>query len=102
MATKNPFGKTVKKENAYEVWVDARTDFQYLVLKKNQTPEKEALNPFASWEMATRSPYTFGSWELGAGYVKDVKPYARKLSVDEANAFLKKEFGEKAGLTIPA
>jgi len=68
---KNPFGKTRKVDNPYAVYRDDRMGFEYRVLKTNQTPEREKTNPYASWELATKSPHTFGSWEYGAGYIKD-------------------------------
>ena len=47
--------------------------FVFRVLKKYQRPDKEAENPFARWFVATKSPYTYGNWELGDGYVRDIK-----------------------------
>lgn len=100
MATKNPCGKSVKKENPYEVWTEGG-DFTWLVLKKYQTPEKEAINPNAAWFFATRGSGTHGSWELGDGYVRDMKRGGGyKLTTEQANTFLQKEFGAKAGLTV--
>jgi len=94
---KNPMGKTVKKENAYAVYRGG--GFDYLVLKTYQSAEKEDANPYARWFLATRSPYTYGSWELGDGYVRDVKRSAYRLLDTDADAFLKREFGDKAGIT---
>ena len=73
---KNICNKTRDKNHPYEIWMcDYHPLFdgpvQYRVLKKYQTPEKEAQNPYASWFCATRSPATFGTWELGDGYVND-------------------------------
>jgi hypothetical protein len=44
---KNPCGKMVKRENAYEVWQNYTGDWTWYVLKKYQTPEKEATNEYA-------------------------------------------------------
>lgn len=94
---KNPFGKTTKKENPYEVWQAG--DWTWLVLKKWQTPEKEKGNPYARWFCAVQSPMTYGDWDLGDTYVGEIKRYAFKLDENAANAFLKSVFGEKAGIT---
>lgn len=51
----------------------------YLVLKKNQTPEKEALNPYASWFVAAKSAATFGGWDMGDTYIRDIAGVARKV-----------------------
>lgn len=73
----NPCSKTRDVEEPYEIWEG--NGFEYRVLKKYQTPENEAKNPYARWFLATRSPYTFGSWEYGDGYVADVKRHAVKV-----------------------
>jgi len=68
---KNPFGKRVDIANAYATYVD-RFDFEYKVLKTYQRSDKERDNPGARWHVATKSPFTFGSYEYGDGYVKDI------------------------------
>ncbi len=70
---KNLCGKRRDVENPYEVWISHDGTWEYRVLKKYQSPEKEAQNPFARWHCAVKSPYTHGSWEYGDTYVKDVK-----------------------------
>jgi hypothetical protein len=82
MAEKNLCGKARTKDNPYEKWVDERSGFEYLVLKKYQAPSKEAANPNARWFLATKSPYTYGSYELGDGYAHDVIRSARLVEVD--------------------
>jgi len=75
--TKNPCSKTVKVENAYEIWEGG--GFTWHVLKKYQSPEKEAQNPYARWFCACKSPFTYGSYEYGDTYVKDVTNYAVRI-----------------------
>ena len=70
---KNPLGKTVKQDKPYLIYV--APGFEWRVLKAYQLREKEEQNPYARWFMATKGPGTFGSYELGDGYVKDVKQY---------------------------
>ena len=75
---KNLCGKTRKVNDPYEVWENGQ-GWTWHVLKKYQTPEKEALNPYARWFCAVKSPMTYGSWEYGDTYVKDVKGYAIRV-----------------------
>ena len=69
---KNQCGKTRPVEKPYEIWENPRSGFVFRVLKKYQRPDKEADNPYARWFVATKSPYTYGNWELGDGYVRDI------------------------------
>ena len=68
--SKNPCAKKVTPEQAYEVYSDG--EWTYFVLKKYQTPEKEAANPFARWHCLTTSPIT-PKGEYGDAYVSTVK-----------------------------
>jgi len=77
---KNECGKTRKVNEPYEVW--RAGDWEWRVLKKNQSPEKEAANPYASWFCAVKSPYTFGSYDMGDTYVSEVKGNAVKVEFD--------------------
>jgi hypothetical protein len=72
---KNKFGKTVKVDNPYAIYKNDRTNFEHRVLKTYQTKDKESKNEYARWYVASRSPYTYGSWEYGDIYVKDVVSY---------------------------
>ena len=84
MANTNPCGKTRKLEDPYEVW-NCRMEIgfdvlnvEYRVLKKYQSPKKEAENPFARWFTAAKSEATFGSWEYGDTYVRDIVSSGRR------------------------
>jgi hypothetical protein len=67
---KNKFGKTVKVDSPYAIYKNAK--------------EKESKNPYARWYVASRSPYTYGSWEYGDIYIKDVISYHELIaSTDE-------------------
>jgi hypothetical protein len=74
---KNECGKTRKIDNPYEVWVVG--DWEWRVLKKYQSPEKEKENPYARWFCAVKSPMTWGNWEYGDVYVKEVKENAERV-----------------------
>ncbi len=76
---KNPCARRVTPDAAYEVWRSNDGLFTTYVLKKYQTPEKEAQNPWAKWYCATSSPGTHGRLEYGDAYVATVKRDAHKL-----------------------
>ena len=71
---KNLCAKMRKVEDPYEVWVGfgPLDGWEWRVLKKYQTPDKECNNPYARWLCAVKSPMTYGSWEYGDTYIKDV------------------------------
>ena len=75
---KNKCGKTREVDNPYEVW--RAGDWEWRVLKKYQTPEKEKENKYARWLCAVKSPMTYGSWEYGDTYVSDIVGVASKVS----------------------
>ena len=72
MAANNPCAKTVTPETAYEVWQSYDGTWTYFVLKKYQSPEKEAQNPYARWYCLVKSPITRNG-EYGDVYVSTVK-----------------------------
>lgn len=79
--TDNACSKSRKVDDPYEIWIGyGKTEgWEWRVLKKYQTPEKEAENPYARWFCAVKSPFTYGSWEYGDTYIKDVVGYARMV-----------------------
>tara|TARA_R100000742_G_C4276716_1_gene97990 strand:+ start:1178 stop:1477 length:300 start_codon:yes stop_codon:yes gene_type:complete len=68
----NQFGKCRDVEEPYAVYIDVHKQFETRVLKTYQTREKEQDNSSARWFVAVKSPYTFGSWEYGDSYVRNV------------------------------
>lgn len=76
--TPNPCAKTRDKANPYEIWETLDGTWQWRVLKKYQTDDNK---PFARWLCAVRSPFTYGSFEMGDCYVKDVKTGNRKVNM---------------------
>jgi len=71
---KNLCAKTVKKENAYEVWTNG--SWTWYVLKKWQADDDK---PYARWFCLVVTPMTGESGDLGDVYVTDVKKYARRI-----------------------
>ena len=87
MAIKNPCGKRVKPHEAYEVWQVANHPeyggtWTWYVLKKYQTPEKEAANPHARWFCMVTSPYTSERGDWGDVYVREITSIAQKLTLN--------------------
>lgn len=94
--SKNLCGKTRPISNPYEIWqgIGSYENWTWKVLKKYQTPENEAKNPYARWFCAVSSPFTHGSFDMGDTYIKDITPHAkmikgeadlRKVMRDEVN-----------------
>lgn len=73
---KNTCGKMRPQDKPYEVW--RRGDWEWRVLKKYQTPEKEAANPYARWFCLVISPYC-PNGEMGDVYVRDIVSSATKV-----------------------
>jgi len=73
---KNPFLKERKVDNPYEIWKTPDGSWEWRVLKKWQVDDDK---PYARWFCAVKSPYTYGSWEYGDVYVKDIKQNAIKI-----------------------
>lgn len=76
--TKNLCAKTVKPENAYEIWQSFDGNWTWYVLKKWQTPEKETENEYARWYCLVKTPIV-PDGEYGDTYVKDIKSNARRI-----------------------
>lgn len=77
---KNECAKTRPVENPYEIWMTPDGQWEWRVLKKYQTPENEAKNPYARWYVAVKSPMTYGSYEYGDTYIQDIVSVAHKVS----------------------
>ena len=76
---KNECAKSRDVNDPYEVWENAQAGFTWHILKKYQRPDKEAENPHARWFVAAKSPYTYGSWEMGDTYVSEIKQYGVRV-----------------------
>ena len=79
----NPCAKTVMPQHAYEVWQVAHHPeyggtWTWYVLKKYQSPEREAKNPFARWLCFVTSPFV-PTGEYGDVYVQDITACAHTI-----------------------
>ena len=77
--SKNECAKTRKVEDPYEIWTHEMSGFEWRVLKKYQNAENEEKNEYARWFCAVKSPMTWGSWEYGDVYVKDIKEMGNRI-----------------------
>jgi len=75
---KNLCNKTVKKENAYEVWQTLDGQWTWYCLKKYQSEDVEAKNQYARWFCLVTSPI-MPEGELGDVYVRDIKKEAKRI-----------------------
>ena len=76
--TKNLCSKTVKRENAYEVWQSRDGSWTWYCLKKYQSPDGEAANEYARWFCDVVTPIC-PDGELGDVYVREIKQNAVKI-----------------------
>lgn len=83
----NECGKTRKVNNPYEIWISADARWEWRVLKKYQSPEKEADNTYARWFCAVKSPMTYDGYDMGDVYVNDIKANAYKLDDEDIGPF---------------
>jgi hypothetical protein len=72
MKTKNPYGKTVKRENAYAVYQDKINGWTWYVLKMYQGLEAAKKNPYARAFCCVTSPIVGERGELGDTYLNDI------------------------------
>src|SRR6266702_6819015 len=79
MMSKNLCAKKVIPEEAYEVWQSFDGMWTYFVLKKYQSPEQEAKNPYARWFCMVKSPSTTERGDWGDVYVSTVKRGTRQV-----------------------
>ena len=72
---KNSCAKTVKPENAYEVWQTLNASWKWFVLKKWQIDDDKS---FARWFCLVKSPIV-PEGEFGDVYVKEIKENAIRV-----------------------
>ena len=68
----NQFGKCRDVEEPYAVYTDTWGQFETRVLKTYQQYEKEQDNPNARWFVAVKSRHTYGCWQYGDQYARNV------------------------------
>jgi hypothetical protein len=73
---KNECLKERKVHEPYEIWRNEAAGWEWRVLKKWQVDDNKE---YARWFCAVKSPMTYGSWEYGDVYVKEIKEHAVKI-----------------------
>ena len=73
--TKNPCGKTVSRNQAYEVWQSLDGAWNWFVLKKWQVDDNK---PYARWFCDVVTPIC-PDGEMGDVYVSEIKANARRI-----------------------
>ena len=73
----NPYAKTRKPDNPYEIWESANGQWKWHVLKKYKSPESEAKDPYARWFCMVYSPIC-PEGELGDVYAQEIKSLAKR------------------------
>ena len=74
MSNRTKFGKTVNVYQPYATFTNEQ-GWEWRVLKTYQAAKKEKDNPYARWFVAAKSPLTYGSWEYGDTYSREIKEY---------------------------
>ena len=93
---KNLLGKSRTKENPYAIWqgFGAFGDTEVRLLKTYPKPERENKNPYAKWFVAVRSDHTYGSYDMGDSYIREV---LQDMTLKQADPL----FTEQYGVTVP-
>ena len=75
----NPFAKTRKTDAPYAIY-QSPMGWEWRILKTYKRPENEAKDQYARWFVAAKSPHTFGEFELGDTYARDVRSLGRLVA----------------------
>ena len=82
---KNLCGKTRPVNDPYEIYTAGA--FEWRVLKKWQSPAKEASNRYARWFCAVKGPGTYDGYDMGDTYVSEIKGYGTKMPDNDVAAY---------------
>lgn len=66
----------IKLDKPIEIWENKQAGWTWKVWKKYQKPELEAKNEYARWFCSVSSPMTYGGYDMGDVYVKEIKENA--------------------------
>ncbi len=78
---KNLLGKSRNVQTPYAIWEGYGPfgETEVRLLKTYQIPSNEAKNQYARWFVATKTPMTYGSFDMGDSYI-DAATYGLTLS----------------------
>ena len=77
---KNPFGKSRPVTAPYAIYTAG--DWTWHVCKTYKSPESEAKDTYARWFVWAKSPMTYGEFEGGDTYARDVLRHASPVAAD--------------------
>jgi len=80
----NTLAKTRATDAPYAIFEAPGGSFVWHVLKTYKMPKSEAKDAYARWFVAAKSDATYGSFELGDTYARDVTAYGRLVAADPA------------------
>lgn len=75
----NPFAKSRKTDAPYAIY-QGPGGWEWRVLKTYKQPENEPKDQYARWMVAAKSPHTYGDFEMGDTYAKEILLYGRLTS----------------------
>ncbi len=81
-ALANPFADLCETDTPHAIY-QAPGGWEWRVLKTYTAPENEAKDRYARWMVAAKSDQTFGSFEMGDTYAKDILTYGRLVSATQ-------------------
>lgn len=93
----NPFSKSRSLEKPYAIY--RAGDWEWRVLKTYKAPASEEKDAYARWFIAAKSPHTWGSFEYGDTYRKEVRNYGQLVAAEPAWL---EAYGIQAKLPTPA
>ena len=78
----NPFRKAAPLDAPYAIY--RAGDFEWRVLRTYKQPSSEAKDQYARWFVAAKSDATYGSFEYGDTYKREVVSYGRLVAATPA------------------
>lgn len=75
--------KTVEMENPHATFTNLMAGWTWKVLKVYCSAKSDKKDEYARWFIAARSPHTFGSYEMGDTYIKDILDYGQLESATD-------------------
>ena len=94
---KNSWAKTRRQDDPYMIVCNG--NWEWRILKAYKSRQSETIDPYSRWFMAVKSPFTYGSYELGDGYVAELIPY---LSLQNKDTLLERLQADEDLATVGA
>jgi hypothetical protein len=80
---KNLRGKTRPLDDPYEIYQSLDGEWEWKVLKHYKSEESENTDRYARVFCGVKSPMTYGSYELGDVYLREVLAYGTLVYQDD-------------------